>query len=328
MTRILVVGAGLIGHRHVKTVTDHPHCTLAGVVDPNPPPMDTDAPVFADLNGVDVPVDGVIIATPTQLHLAHTKFAAEKGWPVIIEKPVAATLAQADELVDIAKDIPTLMGHHRRHHASVQKLKTLIDGGAIGTPIAANVMWAMKKPDDYFDVAWRQTGADPIQMNLVHDLDLMQFVLGPVARAHVMAGNPVRGAIRPESGVVSLEFESGLFASITFADTTPTPWGFEAGTGENPTIGTTGQDMMFFMGTKGGVSFPSLQLWGGSDTWADPVSAVDESVGKTDALNAQLDHFLDMIHGRATSRNTAEEGRDLLYLLADIQRQLGMDVME
>jgi len=56
-------------------------------------------------------------------------------------------------------------------------------------------------------------------------------------------------------------------------DTAPSPWGFEAATGENPNIGTTNQDMMWITGTQGGISFPSLTQWSGVD-WGQAVQRV------------------------------------------------------
>ncbi|MDB4006437.1 Gfo/Idh/MocA family oxidoreductase [Planktomarina temperata] len=68
--RILVVGGGLIGLRHLEAVKVHPECSLVGLADPNMS-LDVDAPRFASMAEVTASVDGVIIATPTHLHAAH-----------------------------------------------------------------------------------------------------------------------------------------------------------------------------------------------------------------------------------------------------------------
>ncbi|MGD9295403.1 MAG: Gfo/Idh/MocA family oxidoreductase [Roseobacter sp.] len=74
MKRILLVGGGLIGARHLQAVEAHDRCTLAGLVDPDPavrtPPG---IERHADMSEVTDPVDGVIIATPTQLHASQAE---------------------------------------------------------------------------------------------------------------------------------------------------------------------------------------------------------------------------------------------------------------
>ncbi|MDG0985751.1 MAG: Gfo/Idh/MocA family oxidoreductase, partial [Planktomarina sp.] len=103
MKQILVVGGGLIGIRHLEAVKAHPECSLVGLADPNMS-LEIDVPRFASMSEVDSPVDGVIIATPTHLHAAHGMEAAARGWPMLIEKPVAGNLEQARELAKVLKD--------------------------------------------------------------------------------------------------------------------------------------------------------------------------------------------------------------------------------
>lgn len=93
MKRVLVIGNGLIGARHATSVQQHPDCTLVGVVEPNADlHRDADVRYFHDLEDVKTDVDGAIIATPTHLHSSHGIDAAQRGWDVLIEKPVTATL--------------------------------------------------------------------------------------------------------------------------------------------------------------------------------------------------------------------------------------------
>ncbi len=300
MSRILVMGAGLIGIRHIDRVAAHPRCTLAGVVDPVE--GDTaDVPHFRSLGEVDVPVDGVIIATPTVLHAEHGAAAAARGWHMLMEKPVTETPAGAGMLARAAAKacVACLVGHHRRYHPSVQKLKALVAEGRIGTPVTSTLIWAMKKPDAYFDTAWRQAGGSPVMINLVHDIDLMRFVLGDVTDITALGSNAQRAAPRVESGGALIRFESGAIASISFADTAPSPWGFEAATGENPNIATTGQDMWWITGTQGGVAFPSLTCWGGAADWSEAPLPKAMNAEKVVPLDAQLDHFCDVIEGTA-----------------------------
>ena len=136
-----------------------------------------------------------------------------------------------------------------------------------------------------------------------------------------MGGQPVRGAGRVESGVISLRFETGAIASIAFADTAPSPWGFEAGTRENPNIGGTGQDCLWIAGTTGGVSFPSLTVWGGAADWGQAATPSETPVAPTHALSAQLGHFLDVLDGALPLIDAADARRTLAVTL-DVEAQI------
>ena len=297
--RILVVGGGLIGVRHVQAVQAHSRCSLVGLVDPDMT-IQTDVPRFASMADVAELVDGVIIATPTHLHASHGAEAAERGWHMLIEKPVAASLESARQLETVLRggNARSLVGHHRRYHAVVQQLKSCLAEEEIGNVVNVSVLWAMRKPDAYFDCNWRSAGGSPVMINLVHDIDILRFVIGEIVQTTALRGQSLRGGSRVESGAIALVFENGAVGSITFSDVTPSPWGFEAGTGENPNIGTTYQDMMWIAGTKGAISFPSMTLWKGTD-WGRAAEAVALSPAQNlkTPLEAQLDHFLDVIDG-------------------------------
>jgi len=323
--RILVVGGGLIGARHVQSVHGHDGCILVGLVDPDPNVLTgADVPRYQDMSQVTGPVDGVILATPTRLHAAQGAFAASKGWHVLIEKPVASDLASAQTLSkSVARaGVGSLVGHHRRYHASVQQLKSLISQGEIGAPVTASLIWAMRKPDNYFQDNWRTTDGSPVLINLVHDIDILRFVLGEITAVAALPGASQRESARIESGAVALAFASGATGTISFADTTPSPWGFEAATGENPNIGTTGQDMMWITGTSGAISYPSLSLWGGTD-WSTPAAQRNLICKQSDKspLDAQLDHFIAVMNGATPLIDVADATRTL-----DIALQIEMQL--
>ena len=90
-----------------------------------------------------------------------------------------------------------------------------------------------------------------------------------------------------------------MTASISFADTAPSPWGFEAGTGENPNIATSRQDMLWITGTQGGISFPSMTQWGGAADWTETPTPRKLKIATAVPLQQQLQHFLDVMAGKA-----------------------------
>jgi predicted dehydrogenase len=321
--RILVVGGGLIGMRHVQAVQAHDGCTLVGLVDPDPS-ITTDTARFATMADVADTVDGVIIATPTHLHATHGAEAAARGWHMLIEKPVAGTVKDAQTLKAALRKshVQSLVGHHRRYHASVRQLKSLIAEGMIGQVVNTTLIWAMRKPDAYFEDNWRTSSGSPVMINLVHDIDLLRFCVGEISDTAALRGSDLRKAGRIESGAVCIAFENGATGTISFADTAPSPWGFEAATGENPNIGATGQDMLWITGTKGAVSFPSMTLWQGTD-WGQAAqqTRLEPAQNITPPLEAQLDHFLEVMEGAPPLIDVADAARTL-DVAARIEAQL------
>jgi predicted dehydrogenase len=323
---ILVVGGGLIGARHMRSVAAHPHCRLAGLVDPDPNiTSDASTSRFASMGEVRGEVDGVIIATPTHLHAEHGIVAAQRGWHMLIEKPVAGDIAQARMLQDAIKaaGVGSLVGHHRRYHLSVNHLKHVIAEGVLGEIVTVSLIWAMRKPDDYFQGNWRTAGGSPVMINLVHDIDILRYTIGEISKAVALRGRDLRGAGRIESGAVALSFENGATGTISFSDTTPSPWGFEAATGENPNIGTTRQDMLWITGTKGAVSFPSLTRWSGASDWSSAAAPIHDPLESDSRapLDRQLDHFIEVMDG-ARPLIDVEDGTRTLEVAFDIEEQL------
>ena len=276
------------------------------IIDPHPGIGDAlCVPQSGTLSAVDMDLDGVIVATPTALHAQNALEAVSRGLPAMVEKPVTSTAEEAAALTEVSQKagVPILVAHHRRHHAKVARLRALLDSGRLGKVVSVSALWHMRKPADYFDAEWRAGSAgSPVLINLVHDLDLMRFLFGEIDMI-AGAGRAVhRKEDRVESGGLVVSFKDGPVATMTFGDMTPSPWGFEAGTGENPNIAATGQDMMWIMGTDAAASFPSLTVWSGTPDWVTAPFAERMGGATKDEQTPparQLDHFCDVITGVA-----------------------------
>lgn len=322
--RIAVAGLGLVGVRHAAAVTHSGHAELAAVIDPEVTRRRAwDVPGYADISDVDLPLDGIILATPSHIHAEQAVYCLDRGWPCLIEKPIDVSLTAADRIVSVSEvtGIPVLIGHHRRHHASVRSLRDRLAHGQVGQPVLATLIWAVRKPDSYFEGTWRSgSNGSPVMINCVHDIDLLRFLFGEITEIAAMGAVPIRQVSeRVESGVIALRFQSGVLASIAFADTSPSPWGFESGTRENPNIAGTGQDCLWIAGTRGGVAFPSLTLWGGATDWGDAPLPQRVPSEPSVPLEAQLSHFLDVIDG-APPLCRATDGRATLEATLEVAR--------
>lgn len=237
--RIAVIGVGWIGYRHAKYCASYANCELVGVSDPGPAAAKVGAelcvPSFASAEDLldNVKPDGVIIATPTQLHLETAGRALERSVAVLIEKPIADTAANARMLVDLAKrnETPILVGHHRRHNSAVKETRKLLSDGAIGRLLAVNVLWAVKKPEDYFDVSWRkEKGAGPVLINLIHEIDLLRHLCGEIETISAIVSNQGRGNTVEDTVVAMLRFNGGAIGTITASDASPAPWSWDSAT--------------------------------------------------------------------------------------------------
>ncbi|WP_239501390.1 Gfo/Idh/MocA family protein, partial [Enterobacter hormaechei] len=70
----------------------------------------------------------------------------------------------------------------------------MIAEGALGRLLSVTALWQLKKPDSYFEVAWRgEPGAGMLLTNLIHDLDLLRHLCGEVREVQALAGNAIRG---------------------------------------------------------------------------------------------------------------------------------------
>ena len=200
--RIAVVGAGLIGYQHILRVRGEPEAALAAIVDPTVKAQelarDLGTRWFPDLHAMleaDRP-DGVIVATPNQLHVANGLTCVAAGIPMLMEKPVSDDVATGWELVAATEQagVPMLVGHHRRHSPLIQQAKEIVASGAIGRVTTVNGLCWFLKPKPYFDAAWRrEPGAGVILINLIHVIDDLRNLCGDVESVQALQSNAVRG---------------------------------------------------------------------------------------------------------------------------------------
>ena len=337
MARIAVIGAGLIGRKHVELVAGA--AELDAVVD-----ADLDTQDVAAAHGVpwynDVATflrhhapDGAIIATPNQLHVPHALAFIEAGVPLLIEKPIADTSAGARRIVEQAAraGVPVLVGHHRRHSSLVRAAKAAIDEGALGRLVSVAAQFWIMKPDGYFDVTWRtQPGAGPVFINLIHDIDLLRHFCGEVVAVQAAEASAVRGFAVEDTAAVILRFDNGVLGTVSISDTVSAPWSWEMTAGENPAYPKTAEAAYRIGGTHGALSVPDLKLWShpGARSWWAPIEAQDRGVAADDPLAAQLAHFLEVVAGRAAPSVTGHDGMRNLAVLEAIKRACASGTVE
>ncbi|MEZ4615057.1 MAG: Gfo/Idh/MocA family oxidoreductase [Caldilineaceae bacterium] len=249
MLKLGVIGAGLIGQKHVELVAAHGACDLVALCDANPAAaavaLRYGSRFFQDYRTLlgEVPLDGVIIAAPTPFHTEIGIACAEQGIPMLVEKPLAATLTEARALLTVAehRTVPILVGHHRRHNPLVQEARRIVQSGTLGNLVAVSALFTLRKPADYFQVAWRaQPGGGPILINLIHDIDNLRFICGEIACVFGMTSSINRNFAVEDTAGITVRFANGALGSLLLSDVTAAPWSYELTSRENPAYPPTG----------------------------------------------------------------------------------------
>ena len=319
-TRIAVAGFGLVGRRHAEVVRRAPDMVLAAIVEPSQEGQIAasalDVPVYAsleDMLSVSKP-DGVVLATPTPLHLEQGLTCISSGCPVLIEKPISVMSEDARRLTDAADKagVALLVGHHRRHNGMVKAAKQALVEGAVGDIRAIQATCWFYKPDHYFNVApWRtQKGAGPISVNLVHDVDLLRHFCGDVTSVQAIAVPSRRGFENEDLATAVLKFQSGAIATISVSDSIVAHWSWELTARENPAYPATSESCYLIGGSEGGLSLPDLRVWRHEDApdWWTPISAKTLTCRMDDPLAVQMAHFAAVIAGTEAPLVSGWEG--------------------
>ena len=322
--RLALVGAGAIGQRHLRALEGTDTADIAAIVDPDPKSAGLaqrlGVPWFDDVGAMlrDVAPAGVIVATPTEHHLEPTLAALDAGCHVLVEKPITATVEEADHIVAAARDAgrAVLVGHQRRYYPRVHRARQILQGGDLGQLVTISGQWCVRKHDAYFEPDWRKRWqAGPVLTNLIHEIDYLRYMVGDVTSVTAETGNPVQGFEKEDVAAFVLRFSNGALGSFILSDQADSPWAWEFGTGENAICPPTGQNSIYFAGTRGALEFPNLKLWRSDDdapSWMSQKAVQAIPTDPADAYIAQIDHFADVIAGRAAPRISAADGRDSL----------------
>ena len=193
-------------------------------------------PSLAELFAADRP-DGVILATPNQLHVDGGLECVAAGVPVIVEKPIGDTVAAATRLVEAgeAAGVPVLTGHHRNYSPIMAKAREIVHRGALGrwSPSRDALFY---KPDDYFDVGggWRrEPGGGPILLNLIHDVNNLLSLVGDIVRVQAVTSNATRGYPVEDTSAMMFTFSNGALGTFLLSDTAASPRSWEQTSREN-----------------------------------------------------------------------------------------------
>jgi predicted dehydrogenase len=188
--RIAVVGLGKMGLSHLALVRAHPKVELAAVCDSSNYVLSvlekyTGVATHSDYEKMlcDVPLDAVLIATPTRTHARMVKSALERDVHVFCEKPFTLSRADADELASLGRErgLVTQVGYHNRFVGAFREVKAILESGALGTvthALGEAYGPVVTKPKGSTWRSQRSEGGGCLYDYAAHPIDLLNWFLG------------------------------------------------------------------------------------------------------------------------------------------------------
>ena len=299
--RVGVVGAGFIGAIHLSAYANMPEVEVVGVADARPETAAAGAALvgarayssYEDLL-VTEDVEVVDVCLPTAYHRDLALRAGRAGKHVILEKPIARTLEDAEAILEAFSGTENrlFVGHVVRFFPEYAKIKTMMDAGDLGTVGVART--SRRSPfltgwnDWYAD--WRMSGGVLLDL-VIHDFDFLRWALGEVERVYAR-GVLGREYNRLDYALVSLRFVGGAIAHVEGQWGYPGPF--------NYSIEVAGSRAL---ATADSTESPSVQLLGGA---AGPSESPDFLTGKS-PFQTELEHFIECIR---TGAEPVVEPRD------------------
>jgi UDP-N-acetyl-2-amino-2-deoxyglucuronate dehydrogenase len=144
---------------------------------------------YVDLESMlqDPAVGVVSICTPPHVHPELAKACANRGIHVLVEKPIAFDLKGCDEIISTADESGVKLGviSQRRFYEPVQRVKQAIDDGRIGRPVLATLVLLGWRDEAYYNMdpwrgRWDTEGGGVLLNQAVHQIDLFQWLMGPI----------------------------------------------------------------------------------------------------------------------------------------------------
>ena len=322
-TRIAVAGAGYIGQAHIDAVRSNGRLALCAVVDPSPAAAalaaEAGVPCYASLAELlaqDRP-DGIVLATPNQLHVPHARQCLDAGLPMLLEKPIAPTVQEAQELVVAceAQQGRILIGHHRAHSPIMAKARQVVQSGQLGRLVAVMGSATFFKPDHYFvDAPWRsELGAGPILLNMIHEVHNLRMLCGDIVAVQAFKSHAVRSFPVEDTVAITLQFASGALGTFMLSDTAASARSWEQTSEENKAYPSyDDEDCYVISGTNGTLSVPTMRIKTYPSpedrSWWKPFEVGQVGLVRDDPIKLQMAHFGAVVRGECEPLVSARDG--------------------
>ncbi len=308
--RVGVVGVGYVGQHHARIYSELPGVELVGVVDIDEARLQElgarhRIQLCRDYRELLGKIDAVSVAVPTLLHYSIAKEFLECGVDVLVEKPIAHSLTQADELVDIAKadDRIFQVGHIERFNGAVKALEDIVKSPGF---IECHRLGPF---------AHRNTDVDVVLDLMIHDIDIILNLIKSPVIAVTAVGVPV---ISDQVDIANarLQFESGCVANLTAS---------------RVSVERVRRIRIFQRDTFISLDYSQQEIAiyhrlpaeTGAAHEIDPrIVKEDIFIDKAEPLRVELESFVECVRSRKRPLVSGEEGRDALRVASQIVEKL------
>jgi predicted dehydrogenase len=308
-TRVAVVGVGALGQHHARVYAGLADATLAGVYDVQDARSREVAarhgcPVLETLDEVVAAADAVSVAVPTVDHHRVVRLLLEAGRDVLVEKPITATLEEADDLVRIARERGRILqvGHVERFNPAADLLRK-----HASSPRFIEVHRLAPFSPRSLDI-------DVVLDLMIHDLDLLLSLDGSEAVQVDAVGVPVLSA-RADIANARLRFASGLIANLTAS---------------RVSVEKVRKFRVFAPRTyiSADLAAREAQVFRLTDGPSGPDISMERSeAGTAEPLVRQAEAFLQAVRDRSTPQVSGEDGRNALALASVILERMAQSLL-
>lgn len=228
MKRFALIGCGAIAQMHATVIENIENATLCGVYDTRRESAENFAGkhacrVFNSLDDLFLceEVDIVSICTPSGLHAELLIRAAEAGKHVVVEKPMAITKQQLDDIITAVKRCNTKVEviTQLRFAPSIQKAKKAIDEGRLGKILIADFIGKFYRSPDYYTMGgwrgtWAMDGGGALMNQGVHGVDLVQYLMGGAKSVTAICRTQMHNIETEDTAYLLVEYNNGAVGSI------------------------------------------------------------------------------------------------------------------
>lgn len=330
--RIGLVGCGRISVRHAELLGGHhvEGASLAAVCDIVPARAESTGskygvPAFTDMHEMmrNIPLDVVVVLTESGNHARHTIELAPYGKHIVVEKPMALTLGDADAMIracDVA-GAKLFIVKQNRFNVPVVKAREALDAGRFGQLTLGSVRVRWCRRQDYYDqAAWRGTWAldgGVLANQASHHVDLLEWMFGDVESVHAYGRTALARIEAEDTAVATLRFRNGALGIIE-ATTATRPNDLE---GSLSILGSGGSVVI------GGFAVNQMQTWRFEEELPGDSDVLERcSVNPPTVYgfghHAYYQHVVDCIRNNGRALVDGLEGRRSLELIIAIYESI------
>jgi UDP-N-acetyl-2-amino-2-deoxyglucuronate dehydrogenase len=221
-----LIGCGRVAPRHAQSIQQLPAARLVAVADVVKSRAERfgreyNAKVFTDyrylLDCQEIQV--INICTPSGLHAKIAIEAAQAGKHIVVEKPIALSLEDADQLIEAARtaNVKLCVVLQNRHNPPMRDLHRAVTAGALGRILLGNATVRWYRPQEYYEDGWHGTWAmdgGALMNQSIHHIDALQWLMGEVDNVFAYTATLAHKMEAEDTGVAVLHFTNGALGSI------------------------------------------------------------------------------------------------------------------